>query len=283
MTFTDILDSVLMETKNQEVPDLMAVINRTVQALARRRNWKALATEYQAVLEPAHSAGTVAVTKASTAVTGTDTAWTAAMAGRQFRVSGNAGVFTVASYVSPTQITLDRAYPYDDEAGASYSIYQDRVTLPADFKHMLAVRDADQGVELQFEPWLGHLMRTHLWGVQPRDAQCYTIAGQSGGQYVLVLPEAPVNTKTLEIHYYRKPAEINDPGDAIDLPADLHDVVLKGVVRHYLSRLASMDPADPMRLRLQEARREEEDALNEAAKQDAMRASTSLYHARTNF
>jgi len=75
---------------------------------------------------PDYTAGTVSVTQGSTTVTGTGTNWTEYMVGRYFTViskdKGDGQLYRIVEVVSPTQITLDRAFAGASGNGRRYKI-----------------------------------------------------------------------------------------------------------------------------------------------------------------
>lgn len=88
--------------------------------------------------------GTVTLTAASAAVTGSGTTWTAGMSGRRFTIPGRNETYTF-TYLSATTGTLDRAYEGTTAAGSGYQILQAVYALPADYRLPRAVRNAQLG------------------------------------------------------------------------------------------------------------------------------------------
>lgn len=73
-----------------------------------------------------YQSGTATVTYNSPTVTGAGTLWaTYATAGNAFHVSGDTGVYTIASVDSDTQITLTAPYRSPTGAGVAYQITRD--------------------------------------------------------------------------------------------------------------------------------------------------------------
>lgn len=93
--------------------------------------------DVQAVLQTVapYSTGTVAVTQGSQAVTLTGGAWTAAMSGRAFRLTGDEEEYQFTQTGADTG-TLDRTYAGETNAAAAYSIYQAVYPLPADCRFL---------------------------------------------------------------------------------------------------------------------------------------------------
>lgn len=106
-------------------------VNARYFEILNHRPWTRLRGEgvIQTVAE--YREGTVAVVKGSTALVGTGTTWTAAMTGRRIRVSGRNEWYTFTRATDTTG-TLDRPYEGEDDATASYRIWQPIYSLPAD-------------------------------------------------------------------------------------------------------------------------------------------------------
>lgn len=116
------------------------VIN-AFRRLAEIRRWSWLVKFNQFIAPVAYTTGTVTVTLNSTTVTGSSTVWTAAMVGRQFKVGTSSPIYTIAQFISTTQIELDLVYGGSTTAGASYSIYQCYFTPPTDFHQFITLWD----------------------------------------------------------------------------------------------------------------------------------------------
>lgn len=94
----------------------------------------------------AYTTGTVTMTNASAAVTGSGTTWTSAMTGRQFKVRNFVYTFT---YVSATTGTLDRLWLNADVSAQAYSILN-AYFAPAetDFHSFISILDPANGWRL---------------------------------------------------------------------------------------------------------------------------------------
>src|SRR5262245_20670763 len=101
--------------------------------LAETRRWSWLVKFGQFIAPPVYNDGTVTVTQYSTTVTGSGTTFTAAMVGRQFRIGLTAPIYTIAQYVSATEIALDSPWGGESASGETFQIYQCFYTPPDDF------------------------------------------------------------------------------------------------------------------------------------------------------
>lgn len=96
-----------------------------------------------------YETGTIAVTTATTALTGTDTVWTSAMTGRRIRIAGR-NEWYIFTYVSATSATIDRNFEGGTETAATYQIWQPVYALPSNLDVLESVkifgddRDLDQ-------------------------------------------------------------------------------------------------------------------------------------------
>jgi len=121
-------------------PDLLdSYINERYRRILRRGDWQRL--RVQAVLQTVapYETGTLAATKGSASITGTDTVWTEAMSGRAIRIAAGDEYYQL-TYVSPTSGTLDRAYEGEGATAAVYSIWQNVYVLPADLSVLHSIR-----------------------------------------------------------------------------------------------------------------------------------------------
>ena len=123
-------------------------ISFAFRQLAEKRAWSWLIREGQFLFPAAYTTGTAAVTNNSITVTGTLTVWTAAMVGRQFRAGANNPIYTIATRVSDTEITLDRVWGGATLTGQTYEIYRAYQTVPSDFHSFLTAVDQAQAWQL---------------------------------------------------------------------------------------------------------------------------------------
>jgi len=118
---------------------LDSYINERYRRILRRGDWQRL--RVQAVLQTVapYETGTVAATKGSSSITGTDTVWTETMSGRAIRIAAGEEYYEF-TYVSPTSGTLDRDYEGEDATEAAYSIWQNVYVLPSDLHVLHSIR-----------------------------------------------------------------------------------------------------------------------------------------------
>lgn len=136
--------------------------------------------------------GTINVTNASTSISGTATAWTSAMTGRKFRITGD-DEWYIFTYVSATTGTLDRAYEGTTSTTANYTIYQDIYRVRGDVNRLLLMRNLGESAALGYVSVydLDRVLPTDKDPSQPkivaiigRDTSTYTtgtLSGSAGG------------------------------------------------------------------------------------------------------
>jgi hypothetical protein len=150
ITFSDIYTEIL--NRMRQVTTVTAITNQAqryanmaLQDFVMGFEYKLPWLERDAVLRTHgdYTTGTVAVTRGSTTVTGTDTLWTTvnsyneanARATGKLILAGGANIHTIASVDSATQITLDDRYVADSDlaAGSTYIYFEDEYALASDF------------------------------------------------------------------------------------------------------------------------------------------------------
>lgn len=144
-------------------PPIMAqeFVNTAYSRVLGYVEWSGLRADSEFVINAPYATGTIAVTQGSTAVVGTSTVWTAAMAGRQLYVGAKAPYYTIESINTVAQtLVLDRAYGGTTNLLATYSIENIYLVVPTDFGYFLGVRDLSNNWRLH----LGFLQeQLDLW------------------------------------------------------------------------------------------------------------------------
>jgi hypothetical protein len=132
--------------------------------VAERRRWSWLIKRGQFLAPAVHSAGTATVVNNNATVTGVGaTAWTAAMVGRQFKVSANP-IYTIDSVnVGAQTLVLDDTWGGASAASIAYEIYQCYFTPPTDFHALVSVYDP----KLNWQLYLNYTQREiNTWDSQ---------------------------------------------------------------------------------------------------------------------
>jgi len=105
-----------------------------------------------------YSTGTVAITKGSTALAGTSTAWDTAhdfganntRTTGKMTVNGTVNVYTISAVTDDTNIVLNERYQDTTETSGSYTYYEDEYDLASDFLRPFDLQyfDTNQAVNL---------------------------------------------------------------------------------------------------------------------------------------
>jgi len=134
--------------------------------------------------------GTASFTNGSTAVTGTDTVWTADMVGRYIRLDADGTAYKIASRSGDTSIALASAFAGVTGSGA-YTILSDRIA-----EHVpLGVQEGD--ITCRFA-WNGTIHDTLLTACEARTQDEFTITDGQSSAYVGDATVASVGDKNLD-------------------------------------------------------------------------------------
>lgn len=127
--------------------------------ILERRMWSALRRESQFLLKGAYQTGTVSFEREDTVITGTDTAWTTDLIGRQFKAGQGSPVYTITAVNETDQtLTLNMPIGVATAVDTTYLILNAYVTVPEDFKQFIVVADPLQGWRLRHWITSGELM-----------------------------------------------------------------------------------------------------------------------------
>jgi hypothetical protein len=85
-----------------------------------------------------YSAGTISTV--GTAVTGTNTVFTALMVGRYLRVSLATQYYLITAVADTTHLTIEAAVPAGDVTNSTYTIFQTVYTLPSNCERITSIR-----------------------------------------------------------------------------------------------------------------------------------------------
>ncbi len=139
--FSTISNNILLFAPSLDIAQAQQITQMAFARFAERRIWSWLVGSSCFVPVDIYQGGTATVTQGSANVTGSGTAWTAAMQGRQFRVGLYTPIYTISSVTSPTTLVLDQAYAPVSASGVTYFIYQAYFPTPVDFREFLTLKD----------------------------------------------------------------------------------------------------------------------------------------------
>lgn len=187
--------------------------------VVERRRWSWLLKANQFLPPAVVNAGTVAVTRGSTAVVGTGTAFTSAMVGRQFRVGVNEPIYTVATFTDATNIALDQAWGGKTVSAVGYEIFQAYYTPPSDFHAFVSVIDPQRNWQLYI-----NVGQDELDAVDPQRARAGDVYVVSWRDYdTTVTPPLPryelwAHPKSERVYpylYESRPPDLEDSGASL--------------------------------------------------------------------
>lgn len=116
------------------------LIQDSFKEFCQRRDWSW--RQKSSALNPQtfSAAGTISISPGSATVTGSGTAFTSAMIGAQFRVSGfGYPTYSIINVASSTSLTLDRPWIGPVMSGSGYQIFQCYFRMPADFDRFISL------------------------------------------------------------------------------------------------------------------------------------------------
>lgn len=111
--------------------DVQTLIQADHQEILESYSWSRRKTDTIIALVAPYSTGTVSTV--STALTGSGTTFTSAMADRYIRIGSNTFFLRLSAFVSTTAMTLEAALGTDASAGTTFVLFQHRYNLPSDF------------------------------------------------------------------------------------------------------------------------------------------------------
>jgi len=98
-------------------------IRSSFEDILGERDWSWLKGSDRVIGEAKYETGTVVLTAGSSAVVGTDTAWTSDLDGREFQVVGRSELYTL-TVIDATNATLDREFEGSTTTLASYVLFR---------------------------------------------------------------------------------------------------------------------------------------------------------------
>lgn len=176
-----------------------------------------------------YTTGTV-TTNGTTTVTGASTVWISSMVGRKFKLTSDEEVYTIASFVSVTEITLDRAVLSDDDDELGYTIYDDEIDLPA---------DCGEIVSLKLEKNYATLSKIGLREMRSKQAESpfddsevtyndpLYYALKDDRSSIIVYP-APTRVVSIKLDYTKELTELSADSDVPIIPVETHELLITG-------------------------------------------------------
>lgn len=150
-------------------------VSQAFRRVAERRPWSWLIKQDQFNMPSLYNTGTVTLTEGDATVIGAGTAWTSAMAGRQFRYSKISPIYTITTVDAGAQtLELDIAWGAATVTLATYEIYAAYKVVPTDFHHFITIWDPNFNWQLYRNVTQNEL---NLWDAQRSNrGQSYVVA-----------------------------------------------------------------------------------------------------------
>jgi hypothetical protein len=187
-----------------------------------------------------YDTGTVSISAAGTAVTGSGTTFTSAMVGRFIRFNGEAEQYRITAYGSATGITVETYLGSTSLSGVTYVITDERKALPTLFRSFQSI--------VSHQPTAGS--QSQVWNIQPASfaklnslrlyyqtsdvPQFYSVrwedptSGNVPVGYLYVYP-APASAQIATVYYDVWPASVASASDELPLTYEA-----EGVIREFL-------------------------------------------------
>ena len=211
--------------------------NWAFRKIGETRRWSWLIKQGQFLVNNVYSTGTVAANFNDSTVTGTGTAWTTGMIGRQFRVGTSYPIYTIAAVDDIAQtLTLDQPWGGDAVTLGTYLIYNAYFTVPTDFHSFVSLWDPAFNWQLwtnitqaELNMWDSQRASSGTaWVASFRDYNPLTAAGTPAlPRYELWPPQ--LSQKVYPFLYESRPVDLTDAGSA--LPRYIRgDVLIEGAL-----------------------------------------------------
>lgn len=195
-------------------------IDYAFRSLWDRKLWSWQRKRGQFLIAQAYVTGTVTVTRGSLTVTGLGTTFTSDMVGRQFRVGTQTPIYTIATFVSVTSITLTEVWGGNTASAQTYSIYNAYVTVPTDFQNFITVWDPQYNWQLETNVTQEEL---NAWDAQRANTGTAYVVASYGYESFFNTPPLPQyeiwpHQKSQYVYpflYVSRPPDLSDPGASL--------------------------------------------------------------------
>lgn len=248
-TFEQVYRELLLYAPACPVPLAEHWVRNRYRQVCEGRQWSFLRAADQFLVADAYSTGTVTVTRSSTTVTGSGTAWTTAMSGRQVKFSSTSPVYTItitASDELAQTLTLDKAFGGTTAAGVSYQILQCYVTAPTNFLTFLSCVN----VSNMWRLWVNFFTTEDLDRIDPirtSSGQPYLVAALRNTSAEVAQFELwphPTSQAQYPFTYIKR---VTDFASGTTLPTLIRgDILLKGALADLCKWPGSGDSKNPM-------------------------------------
>jgi len=231
-TFQNIYEDIRTRSKLKESDDTMikGYVNDKYKLIANKYPWLWLYETTTLVTTAKYNTGTIS-TDGTPTIPGIGTMFTSAMVGRKFKAVGFEEIYTIAAFVSTTEITLDNNFNGDDISDGSYEIFQDLMSLPSDLdsivslkQHLTPIKIDPIGIrELErYDP------SSNLTTTDPLK-YAYTEVDSSGNKQIILYPP-PYRAMILDLKYKKQITELSADDDEPLIPEQYRQILKWGVM-----------------------------------------------------
>ena len=135
-TFTESTTLMALLTASKiTTADLGSYYNLSYRDVIGRHQWAGRISRVMVNTVDPYTTGTCTATLDSTTVTGSSTVWTSGMVGRYIRINSVDQYYKVATFVSTTSITIEKAWPFATASAVTYEIFGLDYALPNDCEY----------------------------------------------------------------------------------------------------------------------------------------------------
>jgi hypothetical protein len=233
---------------------LLILINRALETLPSISDWPLLQTEGTIRLLAEYTSDlTVGLEEYVTATQDSDTltvdnmAFDASFVGRAIQVSGDNYPYRITAVLSPTQVTLNRAWISDSITPADQRtilVAMDRYVLADDFDRPIDdIQNLFGGTVRAISPEEFRARRRKASGITPGDPEVFTIYGTNDNETSLLIhfDPFPRYARILEYPYVRSHPRIETDDDKILFPKKHIEALIE--VIHYVAKRDHEDEA----------------------------------------
>jgi len=221
----------LASNKAADVNLAKLLINKRYWMVVNAYPWPWLFEKTTLLTTVKYDTGTVTATNGSTTITGSGTTFTSAMVGRKFKVTGFEEVYTISTFTSATEITLDNEFNGTTDDEYTYVIFEDLVTLPSDLDNIVALRQARTPKELDCVGLRELFAYDPVPDEESSDPKYYAyyVPDSNENQRIMLYP-APYRQIVLDLEYKKVITELSDDSDEPLIPQQYRKMLIDGAV-----------------------------------------------------
>lgn len=202
---------------NPDIDPLLVgrMLNNNYRKVIERRNWYGLMVRGQVSTPQYTSQGAATVNTGSNVVTGTNTNWTTALQGQQFRIGFTNPFQTITQVVSATELLLDMPYGAQSVSSSGYQIVQAWVTLGANIRYILDAVNQQQGWRMAVNVPQQTLNETDTWRTNVGWSYAFSNREPTpDGQLQIEIYPVPFFLQVFPFLAYTQPPNMVNPTDS---------------------------------------------------------------------